>query len=97
MSSADKRAPYSVCKPKLLGFHFCRHLVDPDNWLYHMLYTAVREKNWDHFKTMEALDAYADFLTLKVLEKDYDATLLLPTDIIDEVNGNQHGGSHSFH
>jgi hypothetical protein len=43
-------------------------------------------KNWDHFKTMQALDAYADFLTLKVLEKDYDATLLLPTDIIDEVS-----------
>lgn len=34
---------------------------------------------------VEAIDAYAQFLTLKVKEKDYDATLISPTDIIDQV------------
>jgi hypothetical protein len=83
--SVDERPPRcSICRPKVSGFHFCRHLVDPESRLYLLLTHA---KHWDHFKTMQALDAYADFLTLKVLEKDYDDTLLLPTDIIDEVNG----------
>jgi hypothetical protein len=82
-SSADERPPCGVCEPKLSGFQFCRHLVDPENHLFYKL--TVVEQKWDHSKAMQALDAYADFLTLKVLEQDYNATLLLPTDIIDQV------------
>jgi hypothetical protein len=69
------------------GFQFCRLLVDTKYQLFYILVTNGAEKQWDHSKALQALDAYADFLTLKVLEKDYDDTLLLPTDIIDEVNG----------
>jgi hypothetical protein len=79
----NDRPHCGVCKPKISRFHFCRHLVDPESRLYLLL---TKAKNWDHFKTMEALDAYADFLTLKVLEKDYDDSLLEPTNTIDEVS-----------
>jgi hypothetical protein len=80
----EELPPCTVCQPKVAGFHFCRHLVDPKNRLYLLL---TKAKNWDHFKTMEALDAYADFLTLKFRERDEDAAQLLPTDTIDEVSG----------
>lgn len=33
----------------------------------------------------KAIEAYAQFVTLKVKENDYDATLLSPTDIIDQI------------
>jgi hypothetical protein len=86
-SPAKERPPCGVCQPKLSNFHFCRHLVDPEDRLYKNFVVTDKGIGWDHSKTIEALDAYADFLTLKVLEKDYGATLLLPTDIIDEVSG----------
>jgi hypothetical protein len=70
-STADERSPCGVCKPKVSGFHFCRHLVDPENRLYRLFTAADQGMYWDHSKTMQALDAYADFLTLKLLEKEY--------------------------
>jgi ABC-type Fe3+-citrate transport system substrate-binding protein len=47
---------------------------------------------WEHGKIKKALEAYAEFLTLKVDKEDYDATLLSPTDIIDEVSGKNQTG-----
>jgi hypothetical protein len=83
--SADERPLRCiVCQPKVSGFHFCRHVVDPESRLYILLKMT---KGWDHSKVMQALDAYADFLTLKFLEEDYDDTLLLPPDTIKEVKG----------
>jgi hypothetical protein len=81
--SADERPPCGVCEPNVSGFQFCRHLVDPESRLYLLL---TKAKNWNHFKAMEALDAYADFLTLKVLEEDYDGTLLMPTEGLEPLN-----------
>jgi hypothetical protein len=76
--------PYGVCQYKVSGFQFCRHMIDPRNRLCFLL---MDKNRWNHSQAMQALDAYADFLTLKVLEKDYDGTRLSPTDIIDEVSG----------
>ena len=76
--------PCAACKKGVWEHttHWCRHQVDPNNRLYESLRSP---HGWTHHKTIGALDAYSRFLTLKVLEEDWDATKLSPTDVIDEV------------
>jgi hypothetical protein len=51
----------SICN-RWTKYNFCRHLIDPENRLYLLL---TKAKGWRHSKAMQALDAYAKFLTLK--------------------------------
>jgi hypothetical protein len=63
-------------------FMICCHMIDPENRLFYHL-TAM--KKWSHDQAREAIQAYGEFMTLKIARKDYDALVLSPTSVIDEV------------
>jgi len=60
----------------------CSHKIDPENRLFYQLTTM---KRWDHKQTCDAINAYSEFMTLKIVNKDYDGTELSPTKVVDEV------------
>jgi len=60
----------------------CCHMVDPEGRLFYQL-TAM--KKWTFDRARDAIQAYSEFLTLKIVKEDYDATQLSPTDMIDQV------------
>jgi len=65
-------------RPKTL----CRHMVDPEGRL---LYQLTTMKKWSFEQAGETMDAYCEFLTLKISEEDYKPKMLSPTDVIDQV------------
>lgn len=80
----SKPEPCSLCQEEDEATDsFCRHQIDPKNRLYHQLTVGMQ---WAHDKAIAALNAYAEFLTLKVLEADFSTTIKLsPSDLIDQV------------
>jgi hypothetical protein len=72
--AAGATAPH----PKTL----CRHMVDPEGRIMYQLTTM---KKWSFEQAREAIDAYCEFLTLKISEEDYKPKMLSPTDVIDQV------------
>jgi len=86
-SPADKSALKlcTLCFPSMNHIPpcmICSHMIDPENRLFYQL-TAM--KNWNHDQAREAIQAYAEFMTLKIVRNDYDALILSPTSVIDEV------------
>jgi hypothetical protein len=57
-------------------------MVDPDGRL---LYQLTAMKKWSYEQAREAIDAYCEFLTLKIANADYTSTMLSTTDIMDQV------------
>ena len=61
----------------------CCHMVDSDSRLFYQL-TAIHK--WGYERAREAINAYCEFLSLKMFKIDDEPEeILSPTDVIDVV------------